>query len=288
LRGDELPAAVAVAGADADATGDAIVDATGDAIVDAFVDDGGSATGTRPAAETSASRSLIESMVHDLRNPLTALAGNLALLGEELDPQALSAIASRCLADAVALCERSLAMVQSLADVDAAERGVMRLRRAATAVRPIVEAAVLLAKVDADARELTVEVDVPRGAAAEVDGRLLAQVVQNLIDNAIRYAPRKGRVVIRAESAASDPGLALWVGNNGPALTPAERAVVFEQEFRAAERSAGPRPGRDLGPSFCRVVVEAHGGTIELDQRPGLPAVFVVRIPDVGDISSRG
>lgn len=224
-----------------------------------------------------AGRSLVETMVHDLKNPLAALSGNLAILREELGGRDLGAVATRCLGDAVTLSERVLAMVQSIADVDAAERGSMRVRRTPHEIGALIDAAVALARVDATTRELTVEVVVPDALEAVVDARLLGQVIQNLIDNAVRYAPRRGRVVI--EAGEDERGLVIVVGNNGPALTAAERAAIFEPDFRVAERAAGARRGRDFGLYFCRIVVQAHRGTLAAEDRPGLPTVFVVRIP---------
>jgi signal transduction histidine kinase len=221
--------------------------------------------------------SLLATMVHDLRNPLAALAGNLALLREELEGQPLTTVGDRCLDDSLALCTRALLMVQSIADVDALEQGTINVRPVITPLFPEVEAALANGRVDVEARDLVIEVDVAEQLSPVVDGRLLARVIQNLFDNAVRYAPRAGRVRIAA--AMEDGTLVLTVGNSGPALTPAERVAVFERDYRAAARQAGARLGRDFGLYFCRLVVEAHRGTLGVEERPGLPAVFVVRIP---------
>lgn len=224
------------------------------------------------------SRSLVEVMVHDLKNPLAALAGNLALLREELGDVDPGPTGARCLDDAMALCDRVLAMVQSIADVDAAERGAMRVRLAPTRLRPLVDNAVALARVEAGTRELVIDVAAAADLEAYVDGRLLAQVVQNLVDNAVRYAPRRGRVVATITPDAGG-GVVLSVGNSGPPLTADERTAVFEPGYRVAERAAGARRGRDFGLYFCRVVVEAHQGALTVEEHPGLPAVFVVTLP---------
>jgi signal transduction histidine kinase len=222
-------------------------------------------------------RSLLATMVHDLRNPLSALAGNLALLKEELAEVAMNATGTRCLEDSLALCTRALLMVQSIADVDALEHGTIQVRPRITSMRPEVDVAVAQARVDAEARQLTTIVDVPDQLSPLVDGRLLARVIQNLYDNAVRYAPRAGKVVVTATVA--DKQLVISVGNSGPPLTPEEKISIFERDYRAAQRQAGARLGRDFGLYFCRLVVEAHKGTISIEEREGLPAVFVVRIP---------
>jgi K+-sensing histidine kinase KdpD len=223
------------------------------------------------------SRSLLATMVHDLRNPLSALAGNLALLKEELATASLNPTGERCLEDSLALCTRALLMVQSIADVDALEHGTIAVRPRITSIRPEVDVAVAQARVDAEARQLTTVVTVPDELSPLVDGRLLARVIQNLYDNAVRYAPRAGKVVVTASMV--DKQLVISVGNSGPALTSEEKTSIFERDYRSAQRQAGARLGRDFGLYFCRLVVEAHKGTITIEERDDLPAVFVVRIP---------
>ena len=232
---------------------------------------------SHPRPDGVADHSLVATMVHDLKNPLSALAGNLALLREELVGQTLGATATRCLDDSVVLCTRALMMIQAIADVDALEAGHVVARPTRTRLRPEVDAALALVEANVTARALTVEIDVADDATAIVDGRLLAHVVQNLLDNAVRYAPRGGRIVIRA--GVVDRRLTLEVGNDGPPLTEDERARVFERDFRTAERRAGARLGRDFGLYFCRLVATAHHGSIAVESRPELPTVFVVRIP---------
>ncbi|MBZ0235427.1 MAG: hypothetical protein K8M05_24070 [Deltaproteobacteria bacterium] len=228
------------------------------------------------AARDPSGRSLLATMVHDLRNPLSALAGNLALLKEELASVRLGETGSQCLEDSLVLCTRALLMVQSIADVDALEQGTISVRPRITPLAPEVEVAVTQGKADVEVRELDVVIDVPE-LSPVIDGRLVTRVIQNLFDNAVRYAPRRGRVEVKAGMV--DRQLVISVGNSGPPLTAAEKTSIFERDYRAAERQAGARIGRDFGLYFCRLVVEAHKGTITIEERDDLPAVFVVRIP---------
>jgi signal transduction histidine kinase len=222
-------------------------------------------------------QSLVATMVHDLRNPLAALAGNLELLREELSEQALTPTAERSLADCAALITRALTMVSTIGDADALAAGAVVVRRSAIRLAPEVAAA--LATVDAavQTRRLTIERAVPEELAADVDARLIGRVLQNLLDNAVRYTPRGGRVAIRA---ARDGGeVVLAVGNTGPALADGDRLRVFERDFRSVERVDGARRGGGLGLYFCRLVAEAHGGSIGVESRPELPIEFVLRLP---------
>lgn len=220
---------------------------------------------------------LVATLVHDLRNPLAALAGNLALLREELVGVELTRHANASLDDCDALVRRALGLITSIVDADALSRGAIEVRPAP--VRLVAEIATALASVDAAvvARELTIERAVDDALVIEVDVRLFGCVLGCLLDNAVRFAPRRGLVAIRAERRGAEVEFA--IGNSGPPLTPDERARVFEREFRAAERTAAARRGRGLGLHFCRLVAEAHGGSITASARPGLPVEFVIRLP---------
>lgn len=222
-------------------------------------------------------RGLVSTMVHDLRNPLAALAGNLELLREELAELVLTPIAERSLADATALATRALTMVATIGDADALAAGRVQIRRSSTRLVPEVAAALTTVDAVVQTRGLTVERAVPDELAAEVDARLIGRVLQNLLDNAVRYAPRGGRVAIRAARDGAEVVLA--VGNSGPPLIEADRARIFERDFRSAERVDGARRGGGLGLYFCRLVAEAHGGSIEVASRPELPIEFVIRVP---------
>lgn len=220
---------------------------------------------------------LVASLVHDLRNPLAALAGNLALLREELAAVELTPIAAGSLDDCDALATRALALIGNIVDADALARGAVVARRAPVRLAVEVQAALATVAAELAVRGLVVERDLDDELVADVDQRLVRRVLGCLLDNAVRYTPRAGRVVIRGARDGRD--LELAVGNSGPPLTDDERARVFERDFRRAERADGARRGRGLGLYFCRLVAEAHGGTIAVGRRDGLPVEFVLRLP---------
>lgn len=227
--------------------------------------------------ERGRDRGLVATMVHDLRNPLAALAGNLELLREELSGQPITPIGERCLDDCVALVTRALTMVATIGDADALAAGTVVVRRRRSRLEPELVAALATVAAVVQTRELIVEHAVPVELCADVDARLIGRVLQNLLDNAVRYAPRGGRVAIRATRDGGE--IVLAVGNSGPALGDDDRMRVFERDFRFAERVDGARRGRGLGLYFCRLVAEAHGGSIAVASRPELPIEFVMRLP---------
>ena len=104
---------------------------------------GQGASGRGDGGDTVPMRTVIADMVHDLRNPLSALAGNLALLREELAGVALSRVGQQSFDDAVALAERALAMVTTIADIDALEAGRILARPRPTQLRGVIETGIV-------------------------------------------------------------------------------------------------------------------------------------------------
>jgi two-component system CheB/CheR fusion protein len=111
----------------------------------------------------------------------------------------------------------------------------------------------------------------------QIDRDLFGRVIENMLDNATRYAPRNGRCAISARRTGE--GVEIAIGNNGPPVPQAERDKIFGRYFQVERRRASARANRGLGLYFCKLAVEAHGGTIHVEERGDLGAVFVVRLP---------
>lgn len=214
-------------------------------------------------------------VVHDLRNPLSAIQGNVELLMEELG--GANDFVREALSDCHKLCGRALFLVAGLLDVEELSEGLLHAEPAEVPIRSVIAQASPHHKATMAMRNLSMEFDVPEDLTANVDPDLLARLVENLLDNSVRYAPRGGRVAV---SAWRDSGqLVICVGNDGPPVPPLERDRIFGRYYRLEARRAGARANRGLGLYFCKLAVEAHGGTITATEKPGLPACFELRIP---------
>ncbi|HEU5057097.1 MAG TPA: ATP-binding protein, partial [Kofleriaceae bacterium] len=109
------------------------------------------------------------------------------------------------------------------------------------------------------------------------DRELVGRVLQNLIDNALRYAPEDSTVQVAARAAGD--GLELRVSDHGPGIPPEKRDEVFTKWVRLAGAAERASEGRGLGLAFSRLAVESHGGTISIEPNRPRGAVFVVRLP---------
>ncbi len=221
-------------------------------------------------------RRLVELVVHDLRNPLAALLGNLELMREELEGAEVSSIARDSLEDCSSLAARALSLVACILDTAELEAGDLRVERAAVDVAELVERARARNAAAIRIRDVQLEITVPVGLTAALDASLAERVLEHLLDNALRFARRGGRVVMGA-TALEGGAVEITVGNDGPPVPPGERQAIFGRYYRVEARRASAHRG--LGLYFCRLAVEAHGGTIDVETRGELGAVFAVRIP---------
>src|SRR5262249_43499789 len=120
----------------------------------------------------------------------------------------------------------------------------------------------------------TVPPDLP---LVPLDGLLMEQVLINLVDNALNYTPAGSPIEIAA--SLGDDRVLLEVADRGPGVPPGDEARIFEQFYPGSAPKGGRGVG--LGRTVCRGIVEAHGGRIWAENRPGGGAVFRVSLPRV-------
>ncbi len=224
-------------------------------------------------------RVLAALVVHDLRSPLSAIHGYLNLIREEVTSEApTKEQALAYLDDAMTLVGKALGLVATILDVDELEDGILRAQLAPVRIIELVERARAGNRAQFEVRDLRVDVEVDPDMVVRLDRDLFSRILENLIDNSARYAPRGGRCAISVRRDAA--GVEIAIGNSGPPVPASERERIFGRYFQVEARRAAARANRGLGLYFCKLAAEAHGGTIHVEQRGDLGAVFVVRIPE--------
>ncbi|HEY3804573.1 MAG TPA: ATP-binding protein [Kofleriaceae bacterium] len=220
-------------------------------------------------------RVLAALVVHDLRSPIAAAIGYINLLRDELTEH--SAAVKGYLDDTEVLLGKALGLVATILDVDELEDGMLRAHLAPVRLGELIERARQGNRAHFEVRQLRCEVDVDPELTLQIDRELFARVIENMLDNATRYAPRGGRCAISAKR--DDRGFEIAIGNNGPPVPVVDREQIFGRYFQVERRRASARANRGLGLYFCKLAVEAHGGTIHVEERGDLGAVFVARLP---------
>ncbi len=220
-------------------------------------------------------RVLAALVVHDLRSPLSAVQGYLQLLRDELGDT--TPAQKQYLDDVEMLVGKALGLVATILDVDELEDGILHAQLAPVKLEELIEPARAGNRAHFEVRQLQFDVDVEPELTVMLDRELFGRVLENLLDNATRYAPRGGRVAIIAKRDAR--GVEIAIGNSGPPVPEAERDKIFGRFYQVERRRASARANRGLGLYFCKLAIEAHQGTIHVEERGDLGAVFVVRLP---------
>jgi two-component system, OmpR family, sensor kinase len=219
-------------------------------------------------------RAFVADASHDLRTPFAVLHGELELAGrpgrsrEEL----IAAVAS-----AAEEASRLTRITDDLLLLARGDENKLSLQLERTDVTSLLARSAQRARARAEAAGVTCRVEAANGLMAAVDAGRIRQAVDNLLDNALRFAPRGTQVVIRAEIAG--PSLVIEVSDAGPGF-PAEFLPHAFERFRRPDqgraRSAG---GAGLGLAIVQAIAVAHGGTAAAVNRPDGGATVSLEVP---------
>ena len=219
-------------------------------------------------------RQFLLSVGHDLRTPLTTIGGYVEALEEGVDdPQEIVRIAAVMGAEHRRL-RRLIEDVMVLARLDSAEFGVL-----AEPVDVAAHVGEVVSRYSASALAsgIALEADLEPTGARSIDPDRVAQILSNLIENALRYTPVDGSVVVRLE--AGSEGVDIEVRDTGPGIEAEDLPHIFER-FYVARNYRGVRPeGSGLGLSIVERLVTTMGGTVSANSQIGTGTAFLVQLP---------
>lgn len=207
---------------------------------------------------------LLRSISHDLRSPLTSISGNAEnLIGneEKLAKEKRQKIYHDIYNDSMWLIN----LVENLLSITRIENGSMELNIQGEIAEEVLEEAVK--HVNLRGRKQHIHVECEDILVAKMDVKLILQVLINLVDNAVKYTPEGGEILLRAEEAG---GKVLFsVRDNGTGLTDIQKEKVFDMYYTVNHTVSDGRRGMGLGLSLCRSIIEAHGSCLKVyDNEP--------------------
>jgi len=230
--------------------------------------------GRRVQSSLKSQRDLVANVSHELRTPLTSIAGyaQAILDGAAATPEAVRQAAGVIHQET----QRMRRLVEGLLDLARLEAGL------AAMVRTRLDLGTLLAGAGdrfaprARAAGVKLQIASPDALSVLGDADRLSQVLDNLLENALRHTPSGGEV--HAEAAAQGGWATLRVQDSGPGIPAEALARVFERFFRADRMGEGA----GLGLAICKEIVEAHRGTISAENALTGGAIFTVCLPIAG------
>lgn len=218
---------------------------------------------------------LLRSISHDLRTPLTGIAGASSLIaesGDKMDPESIMSLGK----DINEQADWLIQLVENILNMTKIDSGKLVVEKKPEAVEDVITNA--LAYVKGRRKQRRVEIDIPEEMLlVKMDGKMIVQVLINLLDNAIKHTKEDGVILIKAQK--EDKGVWFYVEDDGTGIEEKIKERIFDEfvTFRPVSRDTGK--GIGLGLAICKAIVTAHGGTIDASNREEGGASFRFFLP---------
>lgn len=234
---------------------------------------------------------LLRSISHDFRTPLTGISGSaLMLLENKLSEDKKKEMYRSIYEDSMWLVD----LTENLLSITRIKNGPINLNISPELVDDIITDAIAHVNRKISQYDLNVEIE-DEMLMVNADGRLIVQVMANLLNNAIKFTEEGGKIDIRARRIGRNDGelntnekaitnndmIEISVSDNGPGIHGDARNHVFDMFYSSESEKVDTRRGIGLGLSLCQSIVNAHGGEIKLEDNVPSGAVFVFTLPAV-------
>ena len=215
-------------------------------------------------------------IAHDLRSPLTNIYATIYLV-QEAAGEPLPAGSEKVIAAAARSCQKMLELITLYLDVAKLDAGVAEVQIEPIRLADMVRTEIAAQDMAARGKRLEILSTVPDEILVEADPELLSRVVQNVLDNAVKFTPLGGRIELSASGDGQQA--ALSIKDTGPGLAPEELPLLFDRYHQARARRAGKIQGTGLGLTFCREALKRMRGSIAAGSKLGEGTIFTIRLP---------
>ena len=230
----------------------------------------------------SRQRAFVADASHELRTPLAVLRGELELADRPGRSRGELAAAVR---SAAAEADRLARITSDLLLLARSDDDRLSLQLTWTELRPLLARSAELAGPRLAEAGLTCRVDAPADLRARIDPDWIREAVDNLLDNALRFAPRGSVIVLAARASGADLGIE--VRDEGPGFPPAFLPHAFERFRRPDSGRSRDHGGAGLGLAIVQAIASAHDGAASARNQPGGGAVVTLRLPHAAGVRTR-
>jgi len=226
---------------------------------------------------TNKKNTILEILAHDLAGAFVMLQQLTEYVREEMSPQTNPRV-PEMLQMMQTTSQQSVQMIHDLVNQEFLESSQISLQRERVDLREKVRQSLepFERAPGREAQQLTCETP-PEPVYAEVDVNKVMQVVNNLLNNALKYTPDTGRITVRVEQQADQARIV--VADEGIGIPEALQPILFERFTKARRPGLRGEPTTGLGLSLCKTIVELHQGTLTVSSAEGKGSVFTVELP---------
>lgn len=218
-------------------------------------------------------QNMMNDVAHELRNPLMNIRGSLELLADRILEPTPETLAS--LYEETSLLSR---LVSDLQDLSLAEAGQLRLARQPVHLAEMVGQTVQIVQPQMESKHLQLDVSLPSHLPlVEADPERIAQILRNLLSNAITHTPDYGEISLTA--SLSEAMVRIMIQDSGTGITPEHLPYLFERFYRVDASRTRATGGTGLGLAIVKQLVQAHGGQISVTSQAGKGSSFTFTLP---------
>jgi signal transduction histidine kinase len=222
----------------------------------------------------------VQMVTHELRSPLASIMQLLTVVLDGLAGE-LTARQEELLNRSQLKIRSLLDLINDLLDVTKIENNRRLRRQTPLNLGEVIERAAALMKSGAEKQNVSVRLEIPGGLPLiPADPQSMEELVSNLLSNAINYSPDGGEVLVTA--ALKGDCLEVCVSDTGVGIAPEEIPKIFDKFYRVKDPRTRHVRGTGLGLAIVKAIVNSHGGSMEVDSKPGAGAVFRVLLPTLG------
>jgi hypothetical protein len=218
-------------------------------------------------------------VTHDLKTPVARIQG----LAEVLIRKANERLIDRdreTLQHIIGSTEELNRFISSILELSKVESQSLKLQIESKDINQLIERCVEGIKASARARRIKIQLQLDPLFPVRIDAGLISKVMNNLVDNAIKYSPEESEVLI--VSRETESWIEVLIQDRGIGMTPEEQQSLFTRFYRAKNNTTAEISGTGLGLYLTRYFIEAHGGSVEVESEKGKGSTFKIRLPIEG------
>ncbi len=220
-------------------------------------------------------RSMVADVAHELRTPLSNLQGYLEAIGDGVIQPDAGTI--RSLSEETALLSR---LVNELQELSLAEAGKLKLNRGPQDIITVINKVTDAVRAKAEAKGVSLSLNLPSNLPqVDIDPHRIGQVLRNIVENAVIHTTQGDSITISAIS--QEPWVEIAVADSGAGIPTKDLPNIFQRFYRTDKSRSRATGGSGLGLTIAKRLVEAHGGTIKAQSKPGRGSTFTFTIPTV-------